>query len=220
MWAAALATEAVQTAIAGRTQFRQQTVRMFGLPESALADTLRDAQATVQGFERLEITTCLRRGELEIVTRYEPADAAAYSDLLTVLRDRHTRAIFSEDGASVDDQIAGLLDGRSIATAESCTAGLLAARLTEQVRPPLRAFYTMENASGMLPQLLGRYDLADKAYEKAVKVAGRRPEILNNMGYSYFLRGERARARKTFEEAARLAPENPVVKANLGLVSG
>jgi hypothetical protein len=36
---------------------------------------------------------------------------------------------------------------------------LLAARLTEQVRPPLRAFYTMENASGMLPQLLGRYDL-------------------------------------------------------------
>ena len=67
MWAAALATEAVQTAIAGRTQFRQQTVRMFGLPESALADTLRDAQATVQGFERLEITTCLRRGELEIV---------------------------------------------------------------------------------------------------------------------------------------------------------
>ena len=132
MWAAALATEAVQTAIAGRTQFRQQTVRMFGLPESALADTLRGAQATVQGFERLEITTCLRRGELEIVTRYEPADAAAYSDLLTVLRDRHTRAIFSEDGASVDDQIAGLLDGRSIATAESCTAGLLAARLTER----------------------------------------------------------------------------------------
>lgn len=132
MWQAAVATEAVQHAIAGRTQYRQQTVRMFGLPESGLADTLRDAEQTVPGFDRLEITTCLRRGELEIVTRYEPQDAGVYSDLLMVLRERHAREIFSEDGALVDDQVAGLLDGRSIATAESCTAGLLAARLTER----------------------------------------------------------------------------------------
>ncbi|GAB3225108.1 competence/damage-inducible protein A [Mycolicibacterium hippocampi] len=132
MWQAAVATEAVQNAIAGRTQYRQQTVRMFGLPESGLADTLRDAERAVSGFDRLEITTCLRRGELEIVTRYEPQDAGAYSDLLVVLRERHAREIFSEDGALVDDQVAGLLDGRSIATAESCTAGLLAARLTER----------------------------------------------------------------------------------------
>ncbi len=132
MWRAAVATEAVQSAISGRTQFRQQMIRLFGLPESALADTLRHAELSVEGFERLEITTCLRRGELEIVTRYEPQDAGAYSHLLKVLRDRHAHAIFSEDGALVDDQIAGLLDGRTIATAESCTAGLLAARLTER----------------------------------------------------------------------------------------
>ena len=132
MWGAALTTEAVQSAITGRTRFQQQTVRMFGLPESGLADTLRAAQISVQDFGRLEITTCLRRGELEIVTRYEPQDAGAYSELLKVLRDRHGRVIFSEDGALVDDQIAGLLDGRTIATAESCTAGLLAARLTER----------------------------------------------------------------------------------------
>lgn len=132
MWGAAVVTDAVQSAIAGRTPFEQQTIRMFGLPESGLADTLRDAERTVGGFDRLEITTCLRRGELEIVTRYEPQDAAAYEELLSVLRDRHAREIFSEDGALVDDQIAGLLDGRTIATAESCTAGLLAARLTER----------------------------------------------------------------------------------------
>jgi len=132
MWGAALATEAVQSAIAGRTRFQQQTVRMFGLPESGLADTLRAAEISVQDFGRLEITTCLRRGELEIVTRYEPQDAGVYSELLKVLRDRHRRMIFSEDGTLVDDQIAGLLDGRTIATAESCTAGLLAARLTER----------------------------------------------------------------------------------------
>lgn len=38
----------------------------------------------------------------------------------------------SEDGALVDDQVAQLLSGRTIATAESCTAGLLAARLADR----------------------------------------------------------------------------------------
>ena len=49
-----------------------------------------------------------------------------------MLRDRHGQQIFSEDGALVDDQVAQLLAGRRIATAESCTGGLLAARLTDR----------------------------------------------------------------------------------------
>ena len=132
MWPMALETAAVQEAIAGRTTYRQEMVRMFGLPESGLADTLRDAEQQVAGFERLEITTCLRRGEIEMVTRYEPDAAGSYADLMALLRDRHSQQIFSEDVATVDDQVAALLAGRRIATAESCTAGLLAARLTER----------------------------------------------------------------------------------------
>lgn len=132
MWPLALETAAVQEAIAGRTTYRQEMVRMFGLPESGLADTLRDAEQRVAGFERLEITTCLRRGEIEMVTRYEPDAAGSYADLMALLRDRHSQQIFSEDVATVDDQVAALLAGRRIATAESCTAGLLAARLTER----------------------------------------------------------------------------------------
>jgi nicotinamide-nucleotide amidase len=97
-----------------------------------LAETLRDAEQTVSGFERLEITTCLRRGELEIVTRYEPDAATTYHELVALLRDRHGRELFSTDGAFVDDQVADLLSGRTIATAESCTAGMVAARLTER----------------------------------------------------------------------------------------
>ena len=131
MWAAAIGTDAVQRAIAGRTVYRQQTVRMFGLAEAGLADTLRQAQA-IPGFDALEITTCLRRGELEIVTRYEPDDAAAYHALAELLRRRHGPVIFSEDGSSVDEQVARLLAGRRMVTAESCTAGLLAARLTDR----------------------------------------------------------------------------------------
>lgn len=132
MWEAAVGTDELQAAIAGRVRYRQETIRMFGLPESGLAETLRDAEKSVAGFDRLEITTCLRRGELEIVTRYEPQDADTYSGLLAMLRDRHANELFSTDGAFVDDQVAELLTGRSIATAESCTAGLLAARLTER----------------------------------------------------------------------------------------
>jgi nicotinamide-nucleotide amidase len=132
MWPLALETDAVQSATAGRTTYRQDMVRMFGLPESGLADTLRDAEQSIDGFDRLEITTCLRRGEVEMVTRYEPAAASIYTELMELLRDRHGREIFSEDGSLVDDQVAQLLTGRRIATAESCTGGLLAARLTDR----------------------------------------------------------------------------------------
>ena len=132
MWAAAVATEEVQQAIAGRTAYQQDTVRMFGVAESGLAETLRTAEQTLPGFPGLEITTCLRRGELEMVTRYEPESADAYRALMDLVRERHGAAIFSEDGSTVDEQVAGLLAGRRIATAESCTAGMLAARLTDR----------------------------------------------------------------------------------------
>lgn len=132
MWDQAVRTEGVQRAIAGRTEYRQSTIRMFGLPESALAETLREGETGITDFDRLEITTCLRRGELEIVTRYEPAAAPVYDDLVALLRAHHRQEIFSEDGSLVDDQVARLLAGRTIATAESCTAGMVAARLTDR----------------------------------------------------------------------------------------
>ena len=55
-----------------------------------------------------------------------------YPDLVVLLRERHGSAIFSEDGSLVDDQVAALLAGRTIATAESCTGGMLCARLTDR----------------------------------------------------------------------------------------
>nr|WP_197521305.1 competence/damage-inducible protein A [Mycobacterium sp. E787] len=132
MWHKAIETPAAQEAIAGRTTYRQNTIRMFGLPESGLAETLREAEASIPGFGDLEITTCLRRGEVEMVTRYEPDAADVYARLTRLLRDKHGQQIYSEDGSRVDDVVATLLTGRWIATAESCTAGLLAARLTDR----------------------------------------------------------------------------------------
>ncbi len=132
MWAAAVATDPVQRALAGATVYQQATVRMFGLAESALAATLREAEHTIPDFSALEITTCLRRGEVEMVTRYEPDGLAPYTGLMELMRERHGPTIFSEDGSRIDDQIVSMLRGRRVATAESCTAGLVAARLTDQ----------------------------------------------------------------------------------------
>ena len=166
MWPVAVETEAVQRAIAGRTTYRQQMVRMFGLPESGLADTLRDAEQSIDGLDRLEITTCLRRGEVEMVTRYEPDAASTYTKLMELLRERHGREIFSEDGSLVDDQVARLLAGRRIATAESCTGGLLAARLTE--RPGSSAYV----AGGVVAY----------ANEAKTELLGVRPDLLATHG--------------------------------------
>ena len=88
MWFRGIETATAQLAVAGRTIYRQDTIRMFGLPESGLAETLREAETLVPGFAGLEITTCLRRGELEIVTRYEPDAAESYRQLAGLLRER------------------------------------------------------------------------------------------------------------------------------------
>jgi nicotinamide-nucleotide amidase len=132
MWAAAVATDAFREAIAGAVEYRREIVRLFGIPESEIANTLRDAEAAGIELDPLEITTCLRRGEIEIATRYEPAAQDAYDALLGFIEQRHGDTLFSRDGSTIDEQLAGLLAGRTLAVAESCTGGLLAARLTDR----------------------------------------------------------------------------------------
>ncbi|MDP8968094.1 MAG: nicotinamide-nucleotide amidohydrolase family protein, partial [Actinomycetota bacterium] len=139
MWRTAIATsEALRAALAGAVEYRRDMLRLYGIPESEIAATLRAAQDAGIELERLEITTCLRRGEVEVVTRYEPAAGAVYDAFAQLVRERHPRTLFSDDGTSVDEQVFGLLRGdgsrpvQTIAVAESCTGGLLCARLTER----------------------------------------------------------------------------------------
>lgn len=132
MWETARATDAFAAAIAGATTYLNRVVRLFGIPESEIANTLRAAEEEGLELEPLEITTCLRRGEIEVATRYEPPAQPAYDALLQFIRDRHGRVLFSDDGSTIDEQVANLLEGRTIAVAESCTAGGLASRLTDR----------------------------------------------------------------------------------------
>jgi nicotinamide-nucleotide amidase len=137
MWPVAVADRTVLAALAGRSELRQRTVRLWGTPESELAATLRENDPRLTG---LEITTCLRDGELEIVTRYAPEAQQAYDDFDATLSDIYRETLFSADGRTVDDIVADALlsRGLTVATAESCTGGLLAARLTE--RPGASAY--------------------------------------------------------------------------------
>jgi nicotinamide-nucleotide amidase len=132
MWETAKGTDPFKGAIAGATTYERGILRLFGIPESEIANTLRAAEAEGLELEPLEITTCLRRGEIEVSTRYEPSGAADYEALVDFIRDRHRDTLFSDDGSTVDAQVAGLLGGRKIAVAESETGGLMAARLTER----------------------------------------------------------------------------------------
>jgi nicotinamide-nucleotide amidase len=134
MWDKAIATEAFRSAIAGATEYRRGIVRLYGIPESEIANTLRAAEEAGLALEPLEITTCLRRGEIEVATRYEPSAEADYSAFVEFLAGRHRSELFSPDGSTVDEQVAAALlgSGRTVAVAESCTGGLMSARLTER----------------------------------------------------------------------------------------
>ncbi len=65
---------------------------------------------------------------------------------------------------------------------------------------------------------LGRFDFSDRAYEQLVKLTGREPRVVNNLGYSQLLRGNRKKARKLFNEAQRSAPDDKVISANILLL--
>jgi nicotinamide-nucleotide amidase len=138
MWRQAVDTDAFREAVGEASDYEQSMLRLFGIPESEIAETLRAAEAEIEGLGDLEITTCLRRGEVEVVVRHEPAAAQALSALEALVAQRHADTLFSTDGSTVDEQVADLLDGRMVATAESCTGGLMAARLTE--RPGASAY--------------------------------------------------------------------------------
>jgi nicotinamide-nucleotide amidase len=131
MWPAVIADPLVRAALAGSTELRQQTIRLWGTPESELAAVMRTHADALDG---LEITTCLRDGELEIVTRYARDAEAGYRRFADVIAAEFADTLYAADGRTIDDVVADALlsAGLSIATAESCTGGLLAGRLTSR----------------------------------------------------------------------------------------
>ena len=154
MWPEVLAAAPVRRVLAGATELRQRTLRLWGTPESELAATLRRVDDQLAG---LEITTCLRDGELEIVTRYRPDAEEAYGRLVAAVRGDFGDTLFSE-GPTLDEVVAAALDERgwTVAVGESDTGGLVTARLTEPAGASARVLGGVAAyADGAKQQLLG-----------------------------------------------------------------
>jgi Tfp pilus assembly protein PilF len=66
---------------------------------------------------------------------------------------------------------------------------------------------------------LKRFDLADRAYGVALKLGPPTVSLLNNLGYSYMLRGDFVKARATYRRALKLEPKNEVVRNNLRILA-
>jgi nicotinamide-nucleotide amidase len=130
MWPVALEAEPVREVLGRATPLHGYTLRMFGVPESEIAKSLREIEGDGVDIAALEITTCLRRGEIEIDVRYRDEALAVADSVRKGLAERHRRHLFSLDGETIDSQVAKLLKGRRLGLAESCSGGLLAARVT------------------------------------------------------------------------------------------
>jgi nicotinamide-nucleotide amidase len=131
MWEAAVGTEPVHELLGRATPLRGYTMRMFGVPESEIAKSLREMKSGGLELEAVEITTCLRRGEIEIDVRYRDEAVEVAEAVRGGLVERHRQETFSLDGETIDAQVATLLLGHRLGLAESCSGGLLAARITD-----------------------------------------------------------------------------------------
>jgi len=131
MWGAASETKPVRELLERATPLRGYTMRMFGVPESEIAKSLREMEGEGLELNAVEITTCLRRGEIEIDVRYRDEAETVAETVRDGLVRRHRSETFSIDGETIDAQVATLLLGHRLALAESCSGGLMAARVTD-----------------------------------------------------------------------------------------
>ena len=130
LWPRVLEAEAVR-ALAARTRRREQRVlRFFAVPESAVARAVELAGGEGDG---LELTICARNFELEVDLLVPPGGEERAAAVEEALVAGFGDALFARDerpvAALVLDRCREL--GLTLATAESCTGGLVGARLTE-----------------------------------------------------------------------------------------
>ena len=178
MWPVALQTPELQGLLARATPLHGYTLRMFGIPESEIAKSLREIEAEGVALPEVEITTCLRRGEIEIDVRYRDQAEATAEAVRSGLEDRHRSHLFSVDGETIDGQVAALLAGHRLALAESCSGGLLAARITNL--PGASAYlaggvvsYSNEskvNLLGVDPELIERHGAVSPQVAEAMAI--------------------------------------------------
>jgi nicotinamide-nucleotide amidase len=129
LWPRALDVGPVKGVLARAPARGRRTLRFFGTPESAVAEALAEAGGDGDG---VEATICAREFEIHVDLVVEPGGEERADALVEQLRATLDRYLFSLDERSIADIVLGLCRDRglTLATAESCTGGLVAARLT------------------------------------------------------------------------------------------
>jgi nicotinamide-nucleotide amidase len=129
LWTRALETEPVQRVLA-RTQAPElRQLRFFGASESAVAKALADAGGDGDG---VEATICARDFEIHVDLVVDAGAERRADELTAELVAPIERYLFSRDERRVEEIVLDLCRerGLTLATAESCTGGMVAQRLT------------------------------------------------------------------------------------------
>lgn len=130
LWPRVLETKRLQSLLARATVPQRQVLRFYGVSESAIAQALTAAGGDGGG---VDVTICARDFEIH-VDLFAAAGAETRADALAArLVTSNERYLFSRDEGSTASLVLDLLRARdlTLATAESCTGGLIAARLTD-----------------------------------------------------------------------------------------
>jgi nicotinamide-nucleotide amidase len=129
IWRAALERPELQEIFSRAKNPANRILRFFGLPESAIAGVVAQAGGEAEG---LEVTICAHDLEVQIDLVIPPGSEAQADRITEALRAAHPRALFAEDEQAVEAIVLDVAreQGLTIGAAESCTGGLVAARLT------------------------------------------------------------------------------------------
>jgi len=129
LWPNALETDAFRTLLARTQPPGRRTLRFFGVGESSVAQALAEAGGDGGG---VEATICARDFEIHVDLVVEPGADARADELEAAFVPPIERWLFSRDERPIEDHVLSLCRARglSLATAESCTGGMVAARLT------------------------------------------------------------------------------------------
>jgi nicotinamide-nucleotide amidase len=104
-------------------------LRFFGTPESAVAEALAAAGGEGDG---VEVTICAREFEIHVDLFADPSAEERGLAIVGSLRAELGTYLFGEDERSIAEIVLDLckVRGLTLGTAESCTGGMVAARLT------------------------------------------------------------------------------------------
>jgi nicotinamide-nucleotide amidase len=129
LWPRALETAPVRRVLERAPVVQRRALRFFGTPESAVAKALAEAGGDGGG---VEVTICAREFEIHVDLVVDPGAEGRADEIATALRGSLGRYLFADDERSVAEIVLGLCRerGLTLATAESCTGGLVSARLT------------------------------------------------------------------------------------------